>query len=232
MIKLCYIRHFVQFTRSLHRLLVLHTPLEVLTACQVNPCPWQIEGAPAESSFLSCQNSPGQPCLAGCRHRAYCIDHIELTGLICYPLPAHAGPALALPPHHHLQVQAAIIIAIKKRTMLTMYLFLQARGDEGTVWQIRGCSACTSVWQPHVMQSDLVQAGPERSCRHPASYRQPPPPPPPPVHADCPAGNTYCSKNINVLRVLCLMLEQQFHQRCRLASTCKIATVCTCRVSN
>ena len=50
-----------------------------------------------------------KPRPAGCRRRAS-WTHFELRGAHLLPLPAHPGPALALPPHHGLQVQAATMV--------------------------------------------------------------------------------------------------------------------------
>ena len=60
------------------------------------------QAAPAETPGLVFGVSPGQPRPAGCGHRAS-WPHIKLHGARLLPLPAHPGPALARPPHHHLQ---------------------------------------------------------------------------------------------------------------------------------
>ena len=103
-------------------------PYQTVFTMQVKPTPTLgREAAPAETPELVCAVSLGQPRPAGCRHRAS-WRHVELRGARLLPLPAHPGPALALPPQHHLQVQAAM----KKTTTWDMLvLSLALSGSRG-----------------------------------------------------------------------------------------------------
>lgn len=134
-----------------------------------------------------------------------------------------------------------MVMAIKKKTMPTMLVPLppgkRGWGDSVATQGLQCMQhAGELVRQPHVMQANLLQAGPQHTCRHPTQLQQGTPsplptPPCPNIHAHCSAGGTYCSRGIDVLRELCLKLAQHVHQRCRLASSCSFPTVCTCRVS-
>ena len=131
---------------------------------QVKPTPTLgREAAPAETPELGCAISPGQPRPAGCRHRAS-WRQVELRGARLLPLPAHPGPALALPPQHHLQVQAAMMVCggHKEDDDMGHACALPCLEREQGAQHVRVCSACRLA---DAMQFPLVQARPHTCAR-------------------------------------------------------------------
>ena len=81
--------------------------------------------------------------------------------------------------------------------------------------------ACSARRLADAMQSPLVQACPHTCARLLQLYQGVTAPA---AEARCTTGTICCCRGVDVLGALCLTPTQQFHRRCRLASTCNSPT--------